>query len=167
VPSSGEKAAIVRPFFRSHAIRRVAHPPGYRPAQNCDSSLKNMALRLQPHTCVAVEREETAANGPRTNETETAMHTANALTARCLVGGLLALPLLQGTPVTAQPARPCQELLRYVEQHVPLITELVRRDAVVKLWKEADDARQKGDETTCKARIAEAMEKGNIRPQEG
>ena len=95
------------------------------------------------------------------------MHNANALTARCLVAGLLALPLLQGVPVAAQPARPCQELLRYVEQQVPLITEQVHRDAVVKLWKEADDAHQKGDETTCKARIAEAMEKGNIRPQEG
>jgi hypothetical protein len=102
-----------------------------------------------------------------TTETETHMHSVNALTARCLVAGLLTLPLLQGAPVAAQSAKPCQELLRYVEQQVPLIIELVRRDAVVKLWKEADDARQRGDEMTCKARIAEAMEKGNIRPQEG
>jgi hypothetical protein len=86
-----------------------------------------------------------------TTETESRMHNANARTARCLVTGLLALPLLQGAPVAAQSARPCQELLRYVEQQVPLIAEQVHRDAVVKLWKEADDARQKGDETTCKA----------------
>lgn len=95
------------------------------------------------------------------------MRTAYALIAPCLVAGLLALPLLYGAPAAAQAAKPCQEQLRYVEQQVQLITEQVLRDAVLKLWKEADDARQDGDETICKAKIAEAMEKGNIRPQEG
>lgn len=85
----------------------------------------------------------------------------------CVVAVLLALPLLVGGAADAQVAKSCQEQLRYVEQQVPLITEQVTREAVVRLWHEADDARQKGDETTCKAKIAEAMEKGNIRAQEG